>query len=143
MVKSKTAKRFGNAHGITPSGKIKKGYRIDKSGSIKKKDGRSVKTAAHRKAISEGLKAYHAGKPKDGVKELRKARATAKSNVAAKRAARKATATKDGGAWGNVGASIANAALAAGFKTKAAWEKAGSPNQRAMAKLAKAKLIKR
>jgi hypothetical protein len=31
-------------------------------------DGRSVKTAAHRKAISEGLKAYHAAKKKSNAK---------------------------------------------------------------------------
>lgn len=60
---------------------------------VKKKDGRYTKSAAHRKAISEGLKRYHANKSKnkpDGVKAIRDARKTAQKNVAAKRAARKA-----------------------------------------------------
>ena len=60
---------------------------------LKKKDGRYTKSAAHRKAISEGLKRYHAGKSKnkpDGVKAIRYARKIAQKNVAAKRAARKA-----------------------------------------------------
>jgi len=118
-----------------------------------KSDGRKTKSPAHRKAISEGLKAYHAGKSKkkpDGVKALRTERKTAAKNVKVKRAARatssgttpKKVFSKDGGPWGNMGASVANAARAAGFKNKTEWKNAGSPNQSAMKKLAAKRKVK-
>lgn len=97
-----------------------------------KKDGRRTKSAAHRKAISDGLKAYWA---RQRTAKHNPGSALLKARPADARKPKKVV-SKDGGPWGNMGASVANAARAAGFKNKTEWKNAGSPNQAAMKKLA-------
>jgi hypothetical protein len=80
--KPKNSRDANGVHRLTkskptkPSGKStrKPGQNLGRIATKKKptkpatKDGRSVKSAAHRKAISEGLKAYHAAKRKTKTK---------------------------------------------------------------------------